>query len=228
MGYEIPGVGVIGGDVVASIQDRFDTHIARVLLDERTGVLIETGRNTYLPNQAMRRFVQARDGHCRFPGCARAAARCEADHVIPYSRGGPTAAWNIACLCKHHHRVKHQARWTLGNDPRGRVHLDRPLRPPVRHPPHRPPPARRLNTTAARTASSSAGSPLLPVFAERGGCGGSMSCCVVVVLRGRLATWSSCRMIDVPHDRCATWSCQDQGGRCQAPSAADTTSRASA
>jgi hypothetical protein len=113
MGYEIPGVGVIGGDVVASILEKFDTRIARVLLDERTGVVIETSIDTYLPNPAMRRFVQKRDGHCRFPGCRRIAKRCEPDHVIPFSRGGPTAIWNLACLCKHHHRVKHNAGWTL-------------------------------------------------------------------------------------------------------------------
>jgi len=113
MGLEIPGIGVIGGDVVASILDKFDTRIARVLLDERTGVLIETSIDTYRPNPAMRRFVQERDGHCRFPGCARNAKRCEPDHVIPYSRGGPTAPWNLAALCKHHHRVKHEAGWAL-------------------------------------------------------------------------------------------------------------------
>ena len=113
MGYEIPGIGVIGGDVVAGILERFDTRIARVLLDEHTGVVVETGIDTYLPNRAMRRFVQARDGTCRFPGCARNAKRCEPDHVIPFSRGGPTAIWNLACLCKHHHRVKHNAGWVL-------------------------------------------------------------------------------------------------------------------
>jgi hypothetical protein len=50
-----------------------------------------------------------RDGHCRFPGCRRDARRCEPDHVIAYSRGGPSAIWNLASLCKHHHRVKHEA-----------------------------------------------------------------------------------------------------------------------
>ena len=113
MGYEIPGIGVIGGDIVAGILAKFDTRIARVLLDEHTGVVIETGIKDYLPNRAMRRFVQQRDGHCRFPGCRRNAKRCEPDHVIPFSRGGPTAIWNLVTICKHHHRVKHDASWTL-------------------------------------------------------------------------------------------------------------------
>jgi len=119
MGYEIPGIGVIGGDVVAAILDRFDTRIARALLDEHTGVVIETATTAYLPNAAMRRFIRARDGHCRFPGCARGATRCEPDHVIPYSRGGPTAIWNLVAICKHHHRVKHDAGWTLTMTPEG-------------------------------------------------------------------------------------------------------------
>ncbi len=49
MGYEIPGIGVIGGDVVAAILDRFDTRIARVLLDEHTGVVIETSTTANTP-----------------------------------------------------------------------------------------------------------------------------------------------------------------------------------
>jgi hypothetical protein len=113
MGYEIPGIGVITGDVVAGILAKFDTRIARVLLDETTGVVIETSIKEYLPDKAMRRFIQKRDGSCRFPGCRRNAKRCEPDHVIPYQAGGPTAIWNLASLCKHHHRVKHNAGWRL-------------------------------------------------------------------------------------------------------------------
>jgi len=136
MGYEIPGIGVIGGDIVAGILDKFDTRIARVLLDEHTGVVIETATTAYLPNAAMRRFIRARDGHCRFPGCARNAKRCEPDHVIPFSRGGPTAIWNLVAVCKHHHRVKHDAGWTLTmtrdgdctwTDPHGRQYASHPV-----------------------------------------------------------------------------------------------------
>ena len=150
MGYEIPGIGVIGGDVDAAILGKIETRIARVLLDERTGVVIETGISTYLPNQEMRRFVQERDGHCRFPGCSRNAKRCEPDHFTPYSRGGLTAIWNLDSLCKHHPPRQTQRWLGAGQDPRRPLHLDRPPRPPVRHPPHRPPRPRRLTDTATQ------------------------------------------------------------------------------
>jgi HNH endonuclease len=97
--------------------------------------VLETSLDTYLPNRAMRRFIHKHDGHCRFPGCARNAQRCEPDHVIPYSHGGPTTPANLISPCKHHHRVKHQARWALTmtrdghctwTDPHGRQHATHP------------------------------------------------------------------------------------------------------
>ncbi|WP_246180411.1 HNH endonuclease [Kocuria coralli] len=31
------------------------------------------------------------------------------DHTIPWATGGTTASTNLAHLCRHHHRVKHEA-----------------------------------------------------------------------------------------------------------------------
>ena len=50
MGYEIPGVGVIPGDIVAGICSRFDTRIRRVLLDPASGTTVETGAAGYTPS----------------------------------------------------------------------------------------------------------------------------------------------------------------------------------
>jgi hypothetical protein len=68
MGYEIPGVGVVPGDVVA-------------------GTTLETGTTGYVPPVAVARFVRHRDGHCRAPGCARAARFCDLDHVLAWPLG---------------------------------------------------------------------------------------------------------------------------------------------
>jgi len=113
MGYEIPGIGVVGGDVVAAILAKFDTRIARVLLDERTGVVIETSTKEYLPDKAIRRFIQNRDGHCRFPPAPATpdAANPTTSSPTPAAGPPPHGIWQ-ACV-KHHHRVKHEAGWSL-------------------------------------------------------------------------------------------------------------------
>jgi hypothetical protein len=112
MGYEIPGVGVVPGDVVAGICERFDTRIRRVLLDEVAGTTLETGAKGYVPPAGMGRFVRHRDGHCRAPGCARAARFCDLDHVTAWPLG-PTEPGNLLTLCRRHHRMKHRTRWQV-------------------------------------------------------------------------------------------------------------------
>jgi hypothetical protein len=54
----------------------------------------------------LRRFLEARDRTCVFPGCGRPARRTDKDHRLPWP-AGPTSADNGECLCRHHHRAKH-------------------------------------------------------------------------------------------------------------------------
>jgi hypothetical protein len=43
------------------------------------------------------------------PGCRRRSGRVDLDHGDPYGSGGPTACWNLCCLCRRHHRIKTHA-----------------------------------------------------------------------------------------------------------------------
>ncbi len=52
--------------------------------------------------------IRLRDRTCRAPGCRRAAARCDCDHVVPYPSGATSLA-NSCCLCRRHHRLKTHA-----------------------------------------------------------------------------------------------------------------------
>ncbi|QGU01222.1 hypothetical protein CKALI_01615 [Corynebacterium kalinowskii] len=52
-------------------------------------------------NQRLAMF--SRDGCCAYPGCDEPLSRCEAHHVLPWARGGPTAIDNLAPLCRKHH-----------------------------------------------------------------------------------------------------------------------------
>jgi hypothetical protein len=54
----------------------------------------------------MRRLIENRDRRCGFPGCRRPVRHCDADHTIPYHRGGPTCPCNVAMVCRHHHSLK--------------------------------------------------------------------------------------------------------------------------
>ena len=97
-------------------------HIA--LVDELTGQLLALTDATGLragralgpppategwsPAAALERFVRLRDRRCRFPGCRKRPTACDLDHTVPWP-AGPTAHDNLCCLCRHHHRLSHQA-----------------------------------------------------------------------------------------------------------------------
>jgi hypothetical protein len=98
----------------------------------------------YAHPPVMERLVKARDVTCRAPGCTRAAAACDCDHVVPYPRGATSPA-NTCCLCRRHHRLKtHAPGWhtqtaghahLLGTTPTGHTlttdpHDHRPDPPP--------------------------------------------------------------------------------------------------
>ena len=116
-----------------------NTHSwARVLTDPVEGTVLAVDR--YRTPWPQRRFLRARDQHCRFPGCRRAAIRCEIDHTIDAAKGGPTALWNLAHLCQRHHSMKQFTRWTVRQlpggvlewtSPTGRIYREDAPAPPV-------------------------------------------------------------------------------------------------
>jgi hypothetical protein len=62
----------------------------------------------YRPGAELDRFVRRRDRRCRFPGCRARPITCDLDHRTPWPFG-PTSHDNLCCLCRHHHRLRHQA-----------------------------------------------------------------------------------------------------------------------
>ncbi|NNG40599.1 HNH endonuclease [Flexivirga sp. ID2601S] len=109
---QVPGVGVIPATVIRELTRLLGVKLTRALVDAETGIVAETSCHSYTPGAGLARFVRARDQHCRFPGCTRPAKLTDLDHVTPYP-DGPTAPHNLQCLCRHHHRAKHEAGWTV-------------------------------------------------------------------------------------------------------------------
>nr|WP_231884413.1 HNH endonuclease signature motif containing protein [Plantibacter sp. H53] len=79
----------------------------RILVQPETGAILSLGRNQYRVPADLQRAVRLRDGTCRAPGCGRRARACDLDHSVAWEDGGTTDVDNLACLCRHHHRMKH-------------------------------------------------------------------------------------------------------------------------
>ncbi len=84
----------------------------RMLTDPVTKIPAKQDRNLYKIPQKTRKWLQIRDGTCRFPGCTRQARFTDTDHTLPWPQG-PSEIENLACLCKRHHRLKHKMGWKV-------------------------------------------------------------------------------------------------------------------
>jgi hypothetical protein len=94
----------------------------------------------YRPSRGLAHLVRARTARCSAPGCGRPAVRCDLDHTVAWERGGPTCPCNLAPLCRHHHRLKQAAGWSLEQPspgvlvwraPTGRTYATTPTRYPA-------------------------------------------------------------------------------------------------
>ena len=74
---------------------------------------IDVGRATRVINNPLRRFIIARDRHCRWPDCTMPARWTQIHHVVHWKDGGTTDRDNLLLLCDHHHHAAHDGRWTL-------------------------------------------------------------------------------------------------------------------
>ena len=135
---ELAGVGPMDSDTAARIAHDSPSWDV-VIVDDGTGGVDTFGDvlavEGYRVPPRLRRFLAARDEHCRFHGCTLPVFRCDIDHTIAAEDGGPTATNNLGCLCRGHHTIKHHGgiqviqknqgefAWTF---PSGRRYLTRP------------------------------------------------------------------------------------------------------
>ncbi|NEE01818.1 HNH endonuclease signature motif containing protein [Phytoactinopolyspora halotolerans] len=82
----------------------------------------------------LRRHIQIRDRCCTHPTCRMPAVRADQDHEHEFCLGGLTVAGNLACLCRHDHRLRHDGGWkahrpdtgtTIWHSPLGHRYVNR-------------------------------------------------------------------------------------------------------
>ena len=98
----LQGVGWVGPETVERLKDN------ATIIDIDEAATAET--DSYRPTDAIRKFVEGRDGTCRWPGCSVPAENCQLDHRHNFDEGGPTSPSNLFALCQHHHNVKTDTR----------------------------------------------------------------------------------------------------------------------
>ncbi|WP_419552353.1 HNH endonuclease [Candidatus Poriferisodalis sp.] len=108
------GIGeIVGtGPVPASVIDRLacNADISVVLFGKQFTPLYEAVA-ARAPTAAQRRALIARDGACI--GCGAVPGECEAHHIIPWKRGGPTKIDNLVLVCWSCHDRIHDHNWQV-------------------------------------------------------------------------------------------------------------------
>ena len=112
---DLAGYGPIPASMVRAIAA--DATWRRIFTDPATGEAVGIGPRGYRPGADLTATVIARDRTCTFPGCRMPAWRCDIDHLIPFDHDRPgdgqTTCANLHSLCRHHHRLKTYAGWTV-------------------------------------------------------------------------------------------------------------------
>ena len=96
-----------------------DCSLSRILLQD--SVVIDAGRSERTIKGPRRQALNARDRHCRWPGCDRPASWCDGHHIRHWIQGGGDELENLMLLCSRHHRLVHEGRRQIVRTAEGRV-----------------------------------------------------------------------------------------------------------
>ena len=124
---DAPGQSLVedGVSVSAETSQRLACDASRVVMrHDADGRITEVGARTRTIPPALRRALQHRDRHCRFPGCALRFT--QGHHIQHWAHGGPTTLSNLAMLCRRHHRAVHEEGYGVERQRDGELRFWRP------------------------------------------------------------------------------------------------------
>ena len=114
---DLAGFGPVLADIARQVAES-SSNWTYVVHDE-AGKPTATGSTRRRPSAQLRRQVEAAHPRCVFPGCRMPAQQCDVDHREPWADGGETTFANLAPLCRHDHRMRHEAGWSYSKDSDG-------------------------------------------------------------------------------------------------------------
>ncbi len=107
--YPTNGIRQTDGGINVSVREVLNAamagHVRRLVFTD-DGDLVNMGDRRRFFTGKLREAIELRDRTCQHPTCALPAVFCEADHIEPHSRGGPTTIGNGQLLCSFHNRQK--------------------------------------------------------------------------------------------------------------------------
>jgi hypothetical protein len=113
-GGELPFAGPICVETARRLA--CDAGVVRVLIGP-AGLPLDVGREQRTATTAIRRAIEARDGHCVFAACTAPASWCDVHHLEHWVYGGATSCENGALLCERHHTAVHEGGFSIARDP---------------------------------------------------------------------------------------------------------------
>lgn len=72
---------------------------------------VEMRTESRFANKKQMVYLTARDHGCTFPDCDMPAGWCDAHHIVPHARGGPTDVGNLTLVCAFHHHQHERWGW---------------------------------------------------------------------------------------------------------------------
>ena len=82
------------------------------VVEDDEGNVLNIGRRSRTPSRAISLAVEMRDGGCRFPSCHQ-TKWTDQHHIVHWADGGETSEANLITLCRHHHTMLHQGKYTI-------------------------------------------------------------------------------------------------------------------
>ena len=97
----------------------------QVLMHGKDGSPLGVGRTARTAPPWLSRYLKKKDRGCRFPGCHRRLGMA-AHHIRWWIHDGFTEPENMVLLCRMHHRLVHEGRWSIRGHPGTKLTFIRP------------------------------------------------------------------------------------------------------